>query len=140
MKFIKITTRHTREELDKVVDGLDKVYKKILIDLYSEFNHLEYNTKDGFVAMYASIDDRKLVKLFECFTKNSLDFSYEDITKNVLFGNIPRIDQEHEEPNLKCLIDEFVADNLDTNTVLDKISEMGFNSLTEQDLKVLEAH
>jgi hypothetical protein len=51
------------------------VYRDILINLYFEFSHLEFTTKDGFIAMYAAIEEGTLKKLLNSFVENNVDFS-----------------------------------------------------------------
>jgi hypothetical protein len=139
MKFIKVTTKHTREQIDKIVSQMDSWSLKNLAKLYDSFKYIEFSTEKGSISMYATIPQDKIEHLFSEYIKWSIDFSFEDITKFVLFGDIPEIIGEQKSADLNALIKKFKEENLDTNTVLDKISENGIHSLTEQDKIVLRS-
>jgi hypothetical protein len=140
MKFIKVITKHTREDVDNIVSQLSKIHKEILTNLYSNFNHVEYTSEEGFVGMYAVVDEKTIEKLFSEYVKCGIGFSFEDLTKSVLYGKVPAMPREEEDLNLLAIVNEFMEDNLDADVVLDKISESGMESLTERDKKVLITH
>jgi hypothetical protein len=136
MKFIKITINHTEQEVGNIISEFDSVSLNFIEELYSNQKHIEFDLEDGRGVMYAEMEENQVSKLLSIYVKYGLDFSYEDITKSVLFGNVPFVNEEKCE-ELKALIKIFIEDNLDTDTVLDKISEMGIESISEQDKKVL---
>jgi len=136
MKFIKITINHTEQEVDNIISEFDSVSLDFIGELYLKQKHIEFNLEDGRGIMYAEMEESQVNKLLSIYVKYGVDFSYEDITKSVLFGNVPFVNEEKCE-DLKALIQIFIEENLDTNTVLDKISEMGIDSISEQDKKVL---
>lgn len=140
MKFIRVITKHTSEEMDKIVSSFDDITFQIMLRFYETFSHVEYVTEDGFVAMYAVIDEKSIEKLFHEYIKWDVDFSYEDITRPVLLSKlVPEIKNEQENASLKLMIETFLEDNLDVDTVLDKISEdKGLHTLTEREKRVLE--
>ena len=140
MKFIKVETKHTRQDINNIVSKLENVEVEILTKLYSTFKHIEYKTKEGFVGMYAAIDDESIEKLFAEYIKSSIGFSYEDLTKSILYGNVPEMEDDNEQLNLNYIAKQFVEENLITDVVLEKILESGLESLSEFDKKVLEAH
>ncbi len=140
MKFIKVETKRTRKDINDIISKLENVEIEILTNFYSTFNHLEYTTKNGFVGMFAIIDNDSIEYLFAEYVKAGIGFSYEDLTQTVLFGNIPEIEDEQEQPNLSFLAKHFVEENLNTDAVLEKINYSGIESLSEYDIKVLEAH
>ena len=136
MKFIKIINNHTEQEVDDIISNFDSVSLNFIGELYLNQKHIEFNLEDGRGVMYAELEESQVNKLLSIYVKYGLDFSYEDITKSVLFGNVPFVNEEKCE-DLKAIIKIFIEDNLDTDTVLDKISEMGIESISEQDKKVL---
>jgi hypothetical protein len=140
MKFIKVITKHTRQDIDLIVGQMDSFSMKRLFELYNSFKNIEFTTGDGYVGMYAVISEHEIEHLFSEYVKWSISFSFEDITKSILFGNCPEIEGEQKVLDFTALMKDFVEENLDTNTVLDKISEIGFHSLTEQDKRILQAH
>ncbi len=140
MKFIKVVTSHTQEDIDNLIPKLDEIEYKRLFNLYSSFSYVEFNNESGYTAMYASMTDPQIKQLFSEFLKQEIKFSYEDITKEILFGNSIKLEDEQLNNNLQAIISVFIDENLDADVVLDKISEMGINAITELDRKVLEEH
>lgn len=140
MKFIKVITEHTQESLNKFVLSLDQFTLEHFCNIYSSFNYIEFEIENGFTAMYATISDNQIEKLFLEYVKHEINFSYEDITKNVLFGEFPKLEDEEKNNNLQAITKLFVEDYLDVNTVLEKISKMGIKSINEIDKRVLESH
>ena len=140
MKFVKVTTKHTDEEIDNIIAQLDEVSFELMLSLYESFKYVEVHNEDKHSVMYAAIEERQLEKLMLHFIRQGVDFLYEDITKSVLYGYIPELENEEKASTLKTIIDVFVDENLDTDTVLDKISEIGYHKLSERDKKVLQEH
>lgn len=136
MKFIKITVKNTEAEIDNIISEFDSISFEFIKNLYEMQKYIEFDLEDGRNVMYVEISESKASQLLSIYVKYGVDFSYEDITKFVLFGNVPFVNEEKCE-DLKALIKIFIEDNLDTDTVLDKINEMGINSISEQDKKVL---
>lgn len=141
MKFISIITKHTAEEMDKIVSQFDDVTFELMLNFYGTFAHIEYVTEDGCVAMYAVIHEKSIKKLMTEYVKWNVDFSYEDITRPVLLSkHVPEIKNEQENAGLKLMIEGFLEDNLDVDAVLDKISEdKGMHTLTERETRVLQS-
>jgi len=139
MKFIKVITEHTQEEMDGLVSEFDEITFDRLLNLYNSFNYVEFYTEEGKTAMYASLNVRQIEQLFSEFIKHEVKFSFEDITKQVLFGTIPKIENEEKNNCLEAIVNMFIDENLDTDVVLDKINELGITSISERDKKVLEA-
>ena len=139
MKFIKVTTEHTQEELDGLVSELDKITFDRLLALYDSFSYIEYYNENNKSAMYAALNDNQIKQLFSEFMKQEVKFSYEDITKQVLFGNLPVLKNRELNKDLQGILDLFIDENLDTDIVLDKINEMGINSISKRDKRVLNS-
>lgn len=140
MKFVKVTTKHTDEEIDNMIAQLDTVSFELMLSLYESFKYIEVHNEDKHSVMYAEIEEKQLEKLMLHFLRQGVDFLYEDITKSILYGEVPKLEKEEDVTKLKAIIDVFVDENLDTDVVLDKISEIGYNQLTERDIRVLQAH
>lgn len=137
MKFIKLTVKHNLQHIEDMVTKLDKSYIEKMNELYDSFKCVEFTTVEGLEVMYAVVDDFIIEKLFKEYMNCEISFSYEDITKSVLFGQIPEISRE-EEKHLDYLISEFIDENLELDIVLDKINECGISSLTDKDRRILE--
>jgi len=139
MKFIKVITEHTQEEMDGLVSEFDEITFDRLLNLYNSFNYVEFYTEEGKTAMYASLNVRQIEQLFSEFIKHEVKFSFEDVTKQVLFGNLPVLEDEKLNKNLQGILNLFIDENLDTDIVLDKIGELGINSISERDKEVLNS-
>jgi len=140
MKFIKVITEHTQESLNKFVLSLDPFTLERFFNIYSCFNYVEFEVENKLTAMYATISDNQIEKLFLEYVKHEINFCYEDITKNVLFGDLPTLEDEEKNKNLQAMTKLFIEDYLDTDTVLEKIKERGMESINETDIRVLESH
>lgn len=140
MKFIKVTTKSTREDIDKITSRFNDYYEKLMLQLYNSFEALEITTEEGFIGMYAIVDEKTLQKLFTEYARWNIEFSYKDISESILFGHFPPGIDEVEKKHIDILANKFVEDNIDVDTILDKISKNGYNSLTEVDFKVLQTH
>lgn len=139
MKFIKIVTSHTQEEVDKLVSEFDEITFDRIFNLYNSFSYVEFNNESGKTAMYASIEEFQIKQLISEFIQNEIQFSYEDITKQVLFGTIPTLEKEELNNNLQAIANLFIDENIDADVVLDKINEMGIESISERDKKILNS-
>jgi 16S rRNA U1498 N3-methylase RsmE len=92
------------------------------------------------VCVYAILDDKTIETLVSKYIKLGISFKYEDVSRYVLFGNVPEVDEELSQNELNDMIHYFVGENLDIDIVLDKINELGISQLTEVDKKILELH
>jgi hypothetical protein len=135
MKFIKITTKHNSTELNDIFNKLSPTEVEYIKNLYSKFEYFEFNDVDDSVCMFASIHPNYISDLLESYVKLSINFKYEDITKDVLYSKLDF--KIFESEDLTKMIDNFIKENLDVDTVLDKINEFGRDSLLEIDMLVL---
>jgi hypothetical protein len=140
MKFIKLTTNYTEQELDKINSNLEESCIKELDELYSTFQYVRFFSMKKTVCVYAILDDKTIETLVSKYIKLGISFKYEDVSRYVLFGNVPEVDEELSQNELNDMIHYFVGENLDIDIVLDKINELGISQLTEVDKKILELH
>lgn len=131
-KFIKITTNHTDLELREMASSLSSDEVDAIEIFQDNFKCVEFADESGFQCMYIMIDEKHITELLSFYVRLSVNFSFEDISKDVLFGKVPTVDDELVE-----LTNTFIDNNLDIDMVLDKILEMGKESLNEKDLFVL---
>lgn len=137
MLFIKVSSNHTEADLEKILQNAEPIIVGTVRNLYNSFNYVEY-TNHGFEEMYAVASEHEkdqLIKLYEFFGMN---FRIEDISKEILFGYEPEIDDIQKGEHLKILTKEFVLTHLGIDIVLDKILEKGLDSLTNYDFEVLK--
>jgi hypothetical protein len=135
MKFIKLTTKHNSTELGDIFNKLNPIEVEYITNLYNKFDYFEFNDDNDNVCMFASIHTNYISDLLESYVKLSLNFKYEDITKDVLYSKLDF--KIFESEDLTKMIDNFIKENLDVDTVLDKINEFGRDSLVEIDMLVL---
>lgn len=135
MKFIKITTRHTSLELNDIFNKLTPTEAESIRDLYKNFSYFEFIDENDNVCMFSSIHTNYISDLLESYVKSSINFKYEDLTKDVLFSKLDV--STFNSDDLSKMVNKFIKENLDTDTVLDKINEFGYNSLLEIDMLVL---
>jgi len=140
MKFVKIITKHTNAELDKILAELDNFSFETLLHLYESFQYIEIEMSNGHSVLYAGIEEKQIEKLMSEYVKNEIDFTYEDITKSILYGELPQIEKEEDSKKLLTIINQFLDENLDKDTVLEKLSEAKYDikQLSKRDLQVLQ--
>jgi hypothetical protein len=142
MKLIKIITTHTQEEIDEILVNMSKYHIKILSNLYSTFNYVEFINEYNFVSMFCVVDDNIIDKLKDNYNSLSISFKFEDITKDVLLCNKIRTNfLEYGidvSDSINDLINSFYLDNITIDDILDKISAKGIKSINDVDKILLE--
>jgi hypothetical protein len=143
MKLIKIITTHTQEEIDEILVNMSKYHIKILSNLYSTFNYVEFINEYNFVSMFCVVDDNIIDKLKVNYNSLSISFKFEDITKDVLLCNKIRTNfLEYGidvSDSINDLINSFYLDNITIDDILDKISAKGIKSINDVDKILLES-
>jgi len=137
MKFIKLTTNHTAVELSTMLNTLSKYEIDAISDLYRKFDDIEFVDANGFVGMFAAIHSNHITDLLDVYVKLGVNFKYQDITKEALYNTIDTTEFKHIKDELSLCVSTFITDNLDIDTVLEKITDLGKQSLTKTDLLVL---
>jgi hypothetical protein len=143
MKLIKIITTHTQGEIDEILVNMSKYHIKILSNLYSTFNYVEFINEYNFVSMFCVVDDNIIDKLKDNYNSLSISFKFEDITKDVLLCNKIRTnfleDGVDVSDSINDLINSFYLDNITIDDILDKISVKGIKSINDVDKVLLES-
>lgn len=136
-KFIKIQTNHTRVELDAILAELNPIEVDLLRALYLGFKYYEFENENNHVVMYAYMEEHTVKELCKEYVKHGVSFNFTDITKEVKFHDTYFFPKEEREAKLVTLIHEFINENICVDDVLDKISELGSDSLTDLDKQIL---
>jgi hypothetical protein len=143
MKLIKITTKHKQDEIDDIVNSLNKYHIEILENLYSKFNYVEFLNEDKFVSMFCVVDDNIMDKLRDSYINLSIRFKFEDLTKDVLLCNKIKTDfleyGNDVSDSINDLINSFYLDNITVDDILDKINAKGVKSINDVDKLLLES-
>lgn len=87
--------------------------------------------------LYTFLNEFKNKELFNLFEKYEVLIHFSNITDEVLKQinmNKTLVDGE-----FKSLFDEFITENLTIDLILDKINEVGIESLTDVDYKILKS-
>ena len=138
-KFIEIKT-FVKESENKYKFSSDEIER--MKKIYEKFDFVEFKDFEDFSCMFCYIHDNYIPELFQLFIDLSIGFTYKDITKDVLYGNIPTEDvyfnSDVDEAEFNDMVDMFINDHLDIDIVLDKVLEFGKESLTERDILILE--
>jgi hypothetical protein len=104
----------------------------------NEFNSIVYDEdSNGQDVIYTFTDKFKLLEISQVFTKHKVLEEHNVITENFLYQkDIPPIFESIEN---KKVLSNFLNENLNSDIVLDKINNMGIDSLTEIDLSKLKS-
>ncbi len=140
MRLIKMTTRHTDEEIEAIVKS-NPIESDTLEGILRGIEFSEFLDENGFTSILCIMSDYDTKRLVDTYVNLSIDFSIEDLTKKVLFSEKVKVDYFDEGTSvsneINTLISKFYKDNIDVNTILDKISFKGIASLTTFDKEVL---
>lgn len=132
MKLFYFKTNLTQENIDKIVSSMspsDKIYGTSVN--MKVFDVIE----NGRLSMYAFCDDTNIEKALYLYNKYNVELTIQDISDNAIMGEVKVNDDE-----FNLILNDWLADNLTVNDVLDKINKFGIKSLTELDKKVLESY
>jgi len=143
MKFLKIITPHTQDEMENIEASMSDLDKDLGSILEKKFKS-EFFEVDGKVGLFIISHENYIKEILDFYTKIGVDVSNcEDITKDALYGKIdttPYVEGKGGiEYNLvEYYLENFIDSNLDIDTVLEKISELGKESLNKKDMLVLK--
>lgn len=132
-KVWKIVTNLTPERNAKIGDDCDVSPEDDRILLSLELESVDELEENGFITAYAIGSKSDVDVLTSLLYKYEVAFSITDVTKDVLIGKyLPKVLVDSD------YFKTFIIENLTPDIVLDKISEMGIDSLSEIDKLVLE--
>lgn len=137
VKFIQIKTTLSSEEFNKLVSKtISENDIASIARLYSKFRYIEYIDSDGLECMVAIIHQNYIGELLKIYIDASIKFEYEDLSKAALYT---QISTKNFTTEMMSLLKRYVTDNTDVDTILDKILELGKETLTENDIHILES-
>jgi len=131
MKIYKICTDMTQERDEELKSLLTREEEKQIFR-YFEDGNITYDIvgDDGLVKVYFLCAEEVLEYVVALFYKYEVKFSIEDITNDFLIGRVSIDDNDFQK---------YLLENLDIDTILDKINEFGIESLTKTDIEILES-
>lgn len=138
MEFIKLETQHTSEQLEVIFSNLSEELQGEIEELYSLFKYIEFTNNKGNQCMFLFGEKDIINNLFGSFYSLDINFTTDNITEDILKGNLPTLEDKHTNAMLRIIIDEFLQQNQTIDNILDKISESGIESLNNYDKSILE--
>jgi len=129
MKIYKISTNLTEERNEYLSDSLSREEEKKIFR-YFEDGNICYDLveEDGTITSYFMCSIEALDYVTSLFHKYEIKFKINDITNDFLIGKVNIDDKDFQN---------YLLENLDIDTILDKINEFGIGSLTEVDKSIL---
>jgi hypothetical protein len=130
--FYRIKTKLTKEQSEKIVDSLTPIEVERLESYKLKAYDEEVN---GNINSYIITDRYVLTRILLFLRQKDIDFEYEDISDDVLIGDISFKGTPFEDE-----VNEFINNNITVDHILDKINKFGIESLSEKDKIILENH
>jgi hypothetical protein len=129
MKIYKILTDLTEEKDEYLKSNLTREEEKIIFR-YFEDGNISYDLvgEDGIITSYLMCSEEVLDYTTSLFYKYEVKFVISDITNDFLIGKVNINDKDFQN---------YLLENLDIDTILDKINEFVIESLTEVDKSIL---
>jgi uncharacterized protein YkvS len=127
MNVYKIKTGLTQGQIDKLNDSLDSSDMTLIETLEDQVLNTDV-VEDGLVSSYMICSEKVLDAICSIFYKYEVKFKVQDITKLFLYGQVSVDDVDFQN---------FLVENLDIDTILDKINEVGIESLSSLDKEIL---
>lgn len=113
-----------------------RIMNVILDIIEDDFTKVVFcDDENGNDMLYAFLNKGKQELLREALEQYNVLISYEDVTRDFLYQK--NLNPIFEEREYKETLMSFLESNLDSDTVLDKITDMGMSSLNEIDYKFL---
>jgi hypothetical protein len=86
--------------------------------------------------LYVFLDIEKHKEIYHLFKKYNVLLSYKNLTDSFLYQK--NLNPIFNGGDFKEVLINFLENNLDKDTILDKINDMGIESLNEVDYKILK--
>ena len=112
---------------------------KFLMNIFSEddLKNIAYcDDNIGKDMLYVFLDIEKHKEIYHLFKKYNVLLSYKNLTDSFLYQK--NLNPIFNGGDFKEVLINFLENNLDKDTILDKINDMGIESLNEVDYKILK--
>ena len=110
-----------------------------LMNIFSEtdLDNIAYcDNGEGKDMLYVFLDIEKHKEIYNLFKKYDILLSYKNLTESFLYQK--DLNPIFDGGEFKTTLVNFLENNLDKDTILDKINDMGIDSLNEVDYKILQ--
>lgn len=99
--------------------------------------NLAYSENEyGYDMLYIFSDIEKHEQIYKLFKKHDILISYKNLTETFLYQK--DLNSIFNQGDFKKVLLNFLENNLDKDTILDKINDLGIDSLNEIDYKILK--
>jgi hypothetical protein len=114
-----------------------KIFNK-LMDIFSgDLGNVAYcDNPEGLDMLYVFLDIEKHEEIYKLFKQYDVLVSYKNLTSEFLYQK--ELNSIFNDGEFKEVLVNFLESNLDKDTILDKINDMGIDSLNEVDYKILQ--
>jgi len=103
----------------------------------SDLQNIAYcENNNGKDMLYVFLDIEKHKEIYNLFKKYDVLLSYKNLTSSFLYQK--DLNPIFSGGEFKNVLINFLESNLDKDMILDKINEMGIDSLNEVDYKILQ--
>ena len=132
MRVYKISTDLTKER-EELLSSTFSIEEEKTIFNYFESGNITYDIIDenGFITSYYLCSKEALDYIKYLFYKYEVKFNIYDITNDFLIGKVDINDVDFQK---------YLLENLDIDTILDKINVLGLESLNDIDKRVLNGN
>ena len=132
MRVYKISTDLTKEREKLLSSTFSREEEKTIFN-YFESGNITYDIigENDFITSYYLCSEEALDYIKYLFYKYEVKFNIYDITNDFLIGKVDINDVDFQK---------YLLENLDIDTILDKINELGLESLNDIDKRVLNGN
>ena len=143
MKLIEVKTELTRLELISKFDTIPLIDLEVIFNMSKYFDYLDFTYTKDKSGFFAIMVDSYRERIEDFLQKNSINYNYKDISKDILFdnpvdSNYTDDDGEDISEKVKDLFLKYKKNHTTQDDVLDKILEKGVDSLTDFDKNILK--
>lgn len=141
----KIIFDHSTIELNEIYNKLIKLDKDIINSLTTEsYFDYENNNKYSCIVITTYIELKKYLNIL---SKNEIKYNFIDLSEKILNSNYDIFEGLNKEINTLNLIkwsffiedlDRWIYENLEIDTILDRISKVGMKNLSKIEKKFLK--
>lgn len=140
-RLYRFKSRMKEAEVNKIIEELDDYIYEAFRDLIHGIDYVEFIDENGFESSLCSLSDSELDATIKAMNAvyGKGAYWFFDATQELLMGRHCIKADEQAKPLIESLIERHFEEYLTKDEVLDKISELGIESLGKIEYKVLES-
>lgn len=114
-----------------------KIFNKMMDIFDGNLKNVAYcENPEGLDMIYVFLDIEKHKEIYNLFKQYEVLESYKNLTSEFLYQK--ELNSIFNDGEFKEVLVNFLESNLDKDIILDKINDMGIDSLNEVDYKILQ--